>query len=146
MEGGERYVSFNSLSRDHINVPQQFFHFCVALISFQLPLSGSLIIIISIQPSLSQKLSTPSLGITIYQQPSTSADIPAIFQLPLSGSLNIAAFNAAAKADIPFNSLSRDHFRNRIRFRLSVASASSLSTPSLGITGVRKWRRSLVRS
>ena len=63
------------------------------------------------------------------------------FQLPLSGSPHISqASRHQFMTMVPFNSLSRDH-RNRIRFRLSVASASSLSTPSLGITVLPEVRR-----
>mgnify|MGYP000160648985 CR=1 FL=1 len=125
-------IAFNSLSRDHWTV-----HFLKWDISFspeyfQLPLSGSL------KKRTAEdgwevifELSTPSLGITFGSSQTISLRL-LHFQLPLSGSRGawlIYACNSCA--GFSFNSLSRDHssWWTRRYFR-----ASTLSTPSLGIT------------
>ena len=74
---------------------------------FQLPLSGSPPEPQSLYFDAAKLLSTPSLGIT-EALPQALIGAPHNFQLPLSGSLEVA--ECSSLAEFPFNSLSRDHF------------------------------------
>jgi len=134
-------------------------HFLENLEFFQLPLSGSLgwRSGSANRQRLSARLSTPSLGITLFLKAINTETIS--FQLPLSGSLNIFYFPQFNKKWIrlstpslgitsairpsrrmghqpeAFNSLSRDH--SLVAFTVSDgAFLDTLSTPSLGITKI----------
>jgi len=82
---GLEVIAFNSLSRDHANIPASD-SLSIADFAFQLPLSGSQSRG-SIDPERgAQDLSTPSLGIT-WKKSYKMRAMEARFQLPLSGSL-----------------------------------------------------------